>query len=132
MLFKSIKFKIQSAYQSAFHRFPFRLLEYGLNVFSPALFYQAFQSCDINFILLGKVWKLIRFSFFHFFFSFFLLSFLHSDTAHCTMRHSKHLYYACSVTSTGKTVMHTKLNRFTAETYTRDGEKMHDNLYVGI
>ena len=54
---------------------------------------------------------------------FFLLHFS-TDTAHCTMRHYKLLYYACSV-STWKTVMHAKLNRFTAKTYTRDREKMH-------
>ena len=74
--------------------------------FSPALFYQTF-SCDINFIFIRKVWKLIRFSFFIF---FFCCNFLHPDTTYCTMRHYKLLYYACSV-STWKTVKHTKLNR---------------------
>ena len=79
----------------------------------------------VTLFLLGKVWKLIRFSFF--FLSFFCCNFLHPDTAHCTMRHYKLLYYACSV-STWKTVMHTKFNRFTAKTYTRDRVQMHDIL----
>ena len=41
------------------------------------------------------------------------------------------VYYACSVTSTWKPVMHTKLNRFNAETYTRDREKMQiENIVI--
>ena len=114
--------KMQSAYQNAFRRFPIFLLESGLNVFSPALFYQTF-SCDINFIFIRKGVETNLF-FFLFSFFFFCCNILHPDTAHCTMRHYKLLYHACSV-STWKMVMHTKLNRFTAKTYTRDREKMH-------
>ena len=122
MLFKSTKFKMKSAYQSAFRRFPIFLFESGLNVFSPALFYQTF-SCDINFIFIRKGVETNPFLFLFSIF-FFCCNFLHPDTAHCTMRHYKLLYYACSV-STWKTVIHAKLNRFTAKTYTRDREKMH-------
>ena len=121
----AFQFKMQSAYQSAFRRFPIFLLVIGLKFFSPALFYQTF-SCDIDFIFIRKCVETNPF-FFLFDLSFFCCNVLHPDTSHCTMRHYKLLYHACSV-STWKTVMHTKLNRFTAKPYTRDREKMHDIL----